>query len=80
MSENDDDDGVYVVEALIAERVVKHRGHLRVEYLTKWQGYDEALSKWVAGAAEKTWVSYPEFTRFAAKNRAKLKLSEKIYN
>jgi Kef-type K+ transport system membrane component KefB/voltage-gated potassium channel Kch len=34
--------------------------------LKNWMGYDEFLSKWVTGDAERRWVSFPEFVRFAA--------------
>jgi len=35
--------------------------------LSEWMGYDGALNKWVKGEAETTWVTFPEFVRFAAK-------------
>ena len=34
--------------------------------LSEWMGYDESLSKWVTGKAETTWVTFPDFVRFAA--------------
>jgi voltage-gated potassium channel Kch len=45
--------------------------------LATWMGYDEALSKWVTGSAESTFVSFDEFVTFAAKIKDKLKLVAK---
>jgi len=43
--------------------------------LANWMGYDEALSKWVSGSAEKTFVGFEDFVRFAAKMKDSLALS-----
>jgi hypothetical protein len=34
--------------------------------LKSWMGSEEFLSKWVTSEAEATWISFPEFVRFAA--------------
>jgi Kef-type K+ transport system membrane component KefB len=34
--------------------------------LKTWMGFEEFLSKWVTSEAEATWISFPEFVRFAA--------------
>jgi len=60
--------------AELRDQLLKRRNQpMDDKSLAMWMGYDEFLSKWVTGEAEKKWVTFPDFVRFSIR---KMELQE----
>lgn len=63
---NRHEDGKVQLAELRNELMRESGAPMSDEEVANWMGYDENLSKWRTGEAEKKWVSFDEFVRFAS--------------